>query len=50
MINLVFADADGQQVGVEYEVHPRSQEAPVPIPAGAATVAVYLGTTGPPGE
>lgn len=45
MINLEFRDADGNQLGMAYDVHPRSQDEPVAVPEGTATVIVWLGTT-----
>jgi hypothetical protein len=41
-LNLRFHLADGDSVTI-YDVYPRSQGKPIPIPAGADTVAIYLG-------
>lgn len=43
MINLEFHLADGTSAMV-YDVHPESQAHPVPIPAGAVSVTIWLGT------
>lgn len=44
MINLEFMLPDGDGL-MAYDVHPRSQDEPIPIPAGAVGVTVWLGTT-----
>jgi hypothetical protein len=45
MINLQFFLYSGESVMV-YDVHPGSQNRPIAIPKGAATVKVWLGTRG----
>jgi hypothetical protein len=42
LINLRFTFPDGDAV-MAYDVHPASQAEPIPIPAGASGVAVWLG-------
>lgn len=44
MINLEFLDDHGDRIGMEYDVHPRSQQEEVPIPDGAVAVRIWLGT------
>jgi hypothetical protein len=44
VINLEFMLPDGDGL-MAYDVHPRSQDEPIPIPAGAVSVTVWLGTT-----
>ena len=44
MINLEFMLPDGDHL-MAYDVHPGSQDEPIPIPAGAVSVVVWLGTT-----
>jgi hypothetical protein len=44
MINLEFHYADGRDSSVVYDVHPESQARPVPVPEGAVSVTVWLGT------
>lgn len=43
MINLEWLDADGQRIAMNYDVHPRSQDKAITVPAGAARVVVWLG-------
>jgi hypothetical protein len=43
MINLEFHFPNGDSV-MAYDVHPRSQSEPIPFPAGAISVTVWLGT------
>lgn len=43
MINLEIVLADGTTTML-YDVHPSSQEQPVPLPEGAVGVTVWLGT------
>jgi hypothetical protein len=43
MLNLQFLFPDGDSV-MAYDVHPRSQDEPVPLPAGAIGVVLWLGT------
>lgn len=43
MINVMFIFPDGHQE-MEYDVHPKSQDEPIPLPLGAISFVVYLGT------
>lgn len=43
MINLQFLREDGTEAGIEYDVHPRSQETSIPIPDGTVSVIVWIG-------
>ncbi len=45
MINLEFRDCDGRRIVIEYDVHPRSQDEPIPVPPGAESVVLWLGTS-----
>jgi hypothetical protein len=42
MINLEFHFPDGTRRMV-YDVHPRSQDEAIPLPAGAVAVTIWLG-------
>jgi len=44
ILNLEFKDADGQRISMAYDVHPRSQAEAIPIPEGAVSVVLWLGT------
>jgi hypothetical protein len=44
MINLEFIMPPGELSVIEYDVHPASQRTAIPIPDGASSVVVWLGT------